>query len=74
LPCHSAIEIDRIERQKKLENYFKVLNFKIYRIKKGNESIGIQYISTIEIHSNMDLCEYIIVPDILEDKIVLAFL
>ena len=73
LPCHSTKELDRIERQKKLEEYFKIINYKIFRIKKEIEPIGIEYISTIEIHSDMNLCEYIIVPDNLEDKIVNAF-
>jgi FkbM family methyltransferase len=74
LPCHSSIEIDRIERQKKLEDYFRKLNYKIYRVQKDQETIGIQYISTIEIHSDMNLCEYIIVPDKFEKLIVNAFL
>lgn len=52
--------------KKKIESILSQLNYTIFRIKKStinNKSIKFEKLDSIEIHDNMDLCEYIFIPD-----------
>jgi FkbM family methyltransferase len=73
LPCHSDAEMNRIERQQKMEAIFIENKYKLYRVIKGTTTVQLQYIPKIEIHSNIELCEYMIVPNELEETITTKF-
>lgn len=65
LPCHTPDNIFRISRQEKIELMFKELDYQIIRIIKKNNGESIERlepIETIGVHSNMELCEYVLVP------------
>lgn len=66
LPVYNAQNTYRIERQKKIELILSQLNYSIFRINKptiDNKIIKFIKLDGIGIHDNMDLCEYIFIPD-----------
>ena len=52
----------RIERQEKIEILLSQLDYSIYRIIKS-KSISFERIESIEVHSDIDKCDYIFVPN-----------
>lgn len=66
LPAYSIDNNFRVERQEKIQNLLSELNYSIFRIiKTDNHLIDIKEIDQIEIHSDLNMCEYIMVH---EDK------
>jgi len=65
LPCYNESNTVRIERQAQLEALLKRLQYRIFRvIKKDSQTIKeLQPLSTIGIHGNLDLCEYVMAPE-----------
>lgn len=63
LPAYNAQNTFRIERQNIIQNLLFDLNYSIFKvIKKKNLLVDIQEIKEIGIHSDLNLCDYIVVP------------
>lgn len=66
LPVGSAAENPtRQARQTELERLFQDLHYRWFRVvKKGNDTFtGLKEIESIEIHSDLSLCDYVVVPE-----------
>lgn len=62
LPVYNHDNQFRLNRQNQLINILKDLGYEFYRINKENENLkGFNNINNIEIHSDLNLCEYIFV-------------
>lgn len=60
LPVYSLDNKFRLDRQNQIINILKELGYKFYRINKENEILkGFININNIDIHSDLNLCEYI---------------
>ncbi|MEJ2112676.1 MAG: hypothetical protein P8X62_02850, partial [Flavobacteriaceae bacterium] len=66
LPIHNIKENpDRYERQNKLLNILASLNYSTFRVIKNNDELfGLKEIDSIEVHSNLNDCDYLCVPKI----------
>ena len=65
LPAYNKQNISRIERQNKIQNMLQNIGYLIFRVVKQDETlIGFQEISKIGIHSNLNDCEYVMVPKV----------
>lgn len=66
LPVYNINEnADRYERQNKLLSILKNLNYSIFSIIKTKEQLlSLKEINTIEVHSNINDCDYLFVPKI----------
>ncbi len=62
LPVYNTENRYRIERQEKIEILLSQLDYSIYRIIKS-KSISFERIESIEVHSDIDKCDYIFVPN-----------
>jgi FkbM family methyltransferase len=64
LPVYSPLENpERLQRQNKIEELLKVLDYSIFRINQNkNQFFGITKINEIGIHSNLNHCDYVVVP------------
>lgn len=63
LPVYNEKNTFRIERQNKIQNLLFDLNYSIFKvIKEKNLLADIQEIKEIGIHSDLNLCDYIVVP------------
>lgn len=64
LPIYSTDNIDRLNRQNAIRELIKELNYKILRIEKNREDRlkGLNSIDDIGIHSNLNHCDYLLVP------------
>lgn len=71
LPCYTTDNEHRIKRQQSIEAILSGLSYKIFRIVKRNlrEFQQFESIESIGIHDNLDMCEYVMVPEELADKI-----
>ena len=69
LPCYSNENQMRIQRQNKIEAMLKEINYTMFRNKKDLNTLQIERIQTIGIHSNMDFCEYLLCPNELTSRI-----
>jgi FkbM family methyltransferase len=71
LPCYTTDNEHRIKRQQSIEAILRGLSYKIFRIVKRNlrEFEQFESIESIGIHDNLDMCEYVMVPVELADKI-----
>ena len=65
LPVYSELENpERLQRQSSLEDILHELRYSIFRIIKNNdELVELRKISHIGIHSNINNCEYVFVPE-----------
>jgi FkbM family methyltransferase len=64
LPTYNESNSSRIERQNEIVQIVTNLNYSIYRvIKKQYKFIQLLKISTIEIHSDLNQCEYVMIPN-----------
>jgi len=65
LPAYSPDNSKRIERQNKIMQLMIELNYAIYRIVKNrnNKFEGILKIEDFGIHSNLEWCDYLLIPD-----------
>ncbi|SRX52629.1 FkbM family methyltransferase [Aequorivita sp. CIP111184] len=64
LPVYDKLENpERYDRQNKLQELLMSLEYTMFRIIKNNKDLtGIKELKTIEIHSDMNNCEYLFVP------------
>ena len=66
LPVYNNENTYRIKRQEKIELLLSQLNYTIYRIikfKDSNKSIDFNKLETIGIHDDLNMCDYIFVPN-----------
>lgn len=62
LPVYDNSNTYRLERQNAILLILKENNYSIYRILKENDILkGFQHIDSIEIHSNLNYCEYLMI-------------
>jgi len=70
LPAYNKKNLKRIDRQEKIQKYVEEFNYSIIRIlKQNNEFYGIQDITEFGIHSDLNLCDYILVPKNKSEKL-----
>ena len=63
LPAYDKENLDRISRQDKIQEILRRLCYSIYRIIKSNDQFTeLQEISDIGIHSDLNMCDYLLVP------------
>lgn len=62
LPSYSEENIERVSRQLQLAEILAKLHYSIYQIVKQGESLQFIKTSSFPIHSNLDLCDYILLP------------
>ena len=72
LPVYTANNRERLDRQIKIEKLLKTNNYNMFRILKFNPT-EIQKLDTIEIHGDLDLCDYIFVHDNRIDELITCF-
>jgi FkbM family methyltransferase len=72
LPVYSAENKTRLDRQDKIEELLRSLNYKIARIKK-KEPLELAWIDTFGIHSNIEDCDYLLYHESLKEKISASF-
>jgi FkbM family methyltransferase len=65
LPVYQSTNAFRIERQDELERMFAEVGYSILRVQKtsDNKFAGFKRIDKIEVHSDIDLCDYVIAPN-----------
>lgn len=69
LPAYSEQNTFRIERQNKIQDLLFGLNYTLFRvIKKQDLLVDLVEIKEIGIHSDLDACDYVIVPSTKVDK------
>lgn len=70
LPVYKKENSNRINRQNKIYEILQINGYLIYRILKNKGDIYcLQKIDQIEIHSDLDLCDYLLIPDVLDKKL-----
>lgn len=63
LPVYERTNVLRKERQENLEKLVKDLGYSIFRILKSNDKVvKLMEISSLGIHSDLELCDYMLVP------------
>ena len=73
LPCYTSTNTERIQRQDALENIFSNLGYLKYRVAKSPTIATLQLVTTIGVHGNIEDCEYVIIPQELQDNIEQKF-
>ncbi|MFK7926139.1 MAG: FkbM family methyltransferase [Bacteroidia bacterium] len=69
LPVYNDENVYRIERQDKILEILFNAGYSIYRVQKENDIlIDLIELSEIEIHSDLNKCDYVMVPDNKKDK------
>ena len=69
LPAYNQENRNRIERQEAIEKMMQELNYSIYRTIKTDQLKGLQKIDHIGIHSDLNACEYVFLPNHLSAKV-----
>ncbi|HYF70798.1 MAG TPA: FkbM family methyltransferase [Ohtaekwangia sp.] len=70
LPAYDETNTDRIERQNEIVRIVTAIDYSIYRVIKQNDKfLHLKEIFNIELHSDMNLCEYVMIPSDKKDKI-----
>ena len=70
LPVYNNRNVNRLERQVKIQELLTKLNYSIFRVMKmDNIFEKIEEIEEIGIHADMNMCEYVMVPDSKIDKL-----
>lgn len=71
LPVYSNEKKMRKERQEELEQIFCNLNYLFFRVDKSanNAYIGLKKITEIGIHSDLNQCDYLVIPNELEAQL-----
>lgn len=63
LPCYSAENTGRIDRQRAVEHVLNTLGYSLHRIRKRGARIQtFERMEQLDIHSDLDKCDYIAVP------------
>lgn len=75
LPVYNEKNIDRLTRQNAIETLMKNLDYSICRVLKTSDGHfkNLEEITTIGIHDNLDLCEYVLVHSSNKEKIKQSF-
>jgi len=60
LPVYSASNVDRLKRQELIQEILTDNNYLIFRIKKSNK-LTLDQLEKIDVHSNMENCEYLFI-------------
>ena len=70
LPVYNKQNVDRLQRQEKIQELLEKLNYSIFRVIKQDDNFeGIQEIDDIGIHSDMNKCEYVMVHNSKKDQL-----
>lgn len=70
LPAYKKENQERINRQNKICKLLKTNGYLIYRLLKNNGDVyGLHKMNQFEIHSDLDLCDYLLIPDVLDPKL-----
>ncbi|MBT9315658.1 FkbM family methyltransferase [Leptothoe spongobia] len=70
LPVYSTENTMRKERQEELERIFNELNYSFFRVEKDkNTFVGLKKIENIGIHSDLNQCDYVFMPNELVSEI-----
>ena len=71
LPCYTTDNEQRLKRQQSIEGLLNELSYRIFRIIKsdGSHFVKFESIENIGIHGDMEMCEYVMAPKEIEDKI-----
>jgi len=65
LPAYTKQNFSRVKRQNKIQHLFGELDYSIFRVVKESDILlDLEEISNIEVHSDINKCEYVIVPKI----------
>lgn len=71
LPAYDHQNVQRIERQDKIQSMLKTLNYSMFRvIKQDDVLLNLQEISEIGVHGSMNDCEYVMVPEIKKKEFI----
>lgn len=69
LPAYNKDNLFRIERQNKIQTMLINAEYSIFRVIKENDVLlDLEEISKIEIHSDLNRCEYVMVPNVKKKK------
>lgn len=70
LPIYKEDNTFRIDRQNKIESLIKEMEYVIYRILKNQDDtfLSFEKLSTINIHSDLGMCDYVLVPTEMEES------
>lgn len=65
LPAYTDDNTERLERQNSIETFIRNIDYTILRVHKSENSDfkSLEEITTIGVHSNLDWCEYILIPN-----------
>ncbi len=71
LPAYSEKNTERINRQNEIQSILIDLNYSMFRVIKNNEAlVSFEEIKKIEIHSDENACEYVMVPNSKKDHFI----
>jgi FkbM family methyltransferase len=71
LPAYSTENTIRINRQENISLILGDLKYTIFRVKKVNDQfLGVEHMSDFGIHSDVNLCDYILLPVEIEDEVL----
>jgi FkbM family methyltransferase len=63
LPVYSAQNVDRLQRQKELEETLRQWDYALWRVRKiGKEFGGLEEVGEIGVHGDLSRCDYVCVP------------
>jgi FkbM family methyltransferase len=69
LPAYNKENMFRIKRQNKIQTMLNEAEYSIFRVIKENDILlDLEEISDIEIHSDLNRCEYVMVPNVKKNK------
>ncbi len=69
LPAYTAENLFRIERQNEIQSLLAKEDYVMYRVaKKDDVLLNLERISAIEIHADLNKCEYVMVPSVKVDR------
>jgi hypothetical protein len=69
LPVYNDKYPNRLERQNQIQTVLRDASYSIYRVKKKDDKLlGFQEIEAIGIHSDLNNCEYVMVPQLKKEK------
>ena len=72
LPVYESSNVQRLERQQRLEHLMKSLNYRLFRVVK-TDTVYLLPLNEIGIHGNLEDCDYILCPEVLCDALQQCF-
>ncbi|MBR9832565.1 FkbM family methyltransferase [bacterium] len=71
LPVYNSENVQRLERQNKIQKLLKECNYSIFRVNKVDDQVNsLVKLENIEIHSNIEFCEYVCVHESVVNQIL----